>query len=404
MTHVVQREQPSYGSSDLAMVTLKRDVKLNTLASKNITDATIIKAAWTVVLAQLSGRSDIVFGNLISGRNADISGVESIVGPCLNIIPVRIKLEPKWTGLDLLRRIQNQQVVGMPFESLGFREIVQHCTDWPEWTYFSSIVQHQNIAQDIPFKLDRVRYKLGFLGAPDALADLTIVSTPKGKDMVEIALGYADDGSFPQSFAEQALDMIITVAQGLSNNPGTFLTSQSAGNTDLQLPQIPEDTQTMSGLPVADVLRRVRKRDILDMADTLTRAWRLVLPTGKQNDSIVNLDSSFHELGGDLISLASLAAFLEGEGYNIRLEDLIKRPTLGEQIALLSTRKAEDENLHIVRTSMSAESEQSVQQAQKTFSESPKENAIKPERRKVDRRFWKRSLAFTSRNGSRRAR
>ena len=386
------------------MITLKRDVNLKPLASKNITHATILKAAWTLVLAQLSGRSDIVFGNLISGRNADVDGVESIVGPCLNIIPVRITLEPKWTGLDLLRRIQHQQVAGMPFESLGFREIVQHCTDWPEWTYFSSIVQHQNIVQDMPFKLDRVKYKLGFLGAPDTLADLTIVSTPREKDMVEIALGYTDDGSIPQSFAERVLDLMTTVVQGLSNNPGAMLPSQSTGVTDSQLPQIPEDTQSIGGSPVADMLRRLRKRDVLDMADTLTRAWRMVLPTGKQNDSIVNLDSSFHELGGDLISLASLAAFLDGEGYSVRLEDLMKRPTLGEQIALLSARKTESDNPPISTTTSLTELEHRLQHTEKGPIVRPEEQAMQTEPRTTEGSVWKRSIAFTRRIRSSRAR
>ena len=66
-----------------------------------------------------------------------------------------------------------------------------------------------------------------------------------------------------------------------------------------------------------------------------------MLPASKQqhNSPALNLYSSFYELGGDLIGLASLTAFLEGEGFEVRLEDMIKRPTLGEQVALLSMRK-----------------------------------------------------------------
>jgi hypothetical protein len=33
----------------------------------------------------------------------------------------------------------------MPFESLGFREIIKQCTDWPDWTYFTTSVFHQNV-------------------------------------------------------------------------------------------------------------------------------------------------------------------------------------------------------------------------------------------------------------------
>lgn len=50
-------------------------------------------------------------------------------------------------------------------------------------------------------------------------------------------------------------------------------------------------------------------------------------------------------MGGDIISLASLTAYLGGEGYNVSLEELIARPTMGEQIALLSLRMTSPEPL-----------------------------------------------------------
>ncbi len=400
MTSIVHREQPSYGASDLNMITLKRSVKLQTPTSKNITQASILKAAWILVLSQLSGLSDVVFGNLISGRNATVEGVESIVGPCLNIIPVRIRLEPKWTGLDLLRKIQNQQVASMPFESLGFREIVQHCTDWPEWTYFSSIVQHQNIAQDTPFKLDKVKYKIGFLGAPDTLADLTIVSTPKDNDNVEICLGYSDDGTISQTFAEKALDMMTFFAEGLASSPSAQIPSQSGVCDAALLPQIREDTQSPAGPHIADMLRGLKKREVFDMADMLTRAWRMILPSGKQDSSIVNLDSSFHDLGGDLISLASLAAFLEGEGYDVTLEDLMKRPTLGEQIALLSARAASSEG----PSSSSTPPPGSISDVRGSRDDAggPQQRVMEPVRTKSG--VWAKSVSLAKKMKARRAR
>lgn len=357
MTSVVHREQPKYGASDLKSKTLKRNIKLPALTTRNITTATILKAAWTSALAQLSGRSDIVFGNLISGRNVAVDGVESIVGPCLNIVPVRITLDPSWTALDLLRRVQNQQVASMPYESLGFREIVQHCTDWPEWTYFPTMVQHQNfLAQDAStLTLDRTRYKIGCLGAQDTLADITVVSTPKGADDVEVCMGFVDDGSIVPAFVETALDLLCSLAQTFALNPNLRLPSVIVSNSSGT--RMEPLTHQHSDVPKADsprlepMLRGLKKRDVSDLADMLTRAWRMVLPaTAKQHQATtssssssasapLNLYSSFYELGGDLIGLASLTAFLEGEGFDVKLEDMIKRPTLGEQVALLSARR-----------------------------------------------------------------
>ena len=345
MTSVLQREQPKYNLSGQASSTVKKTIKLPALNSKNVTPATIFKAAWALTLAQLTGKSDIVFGNLISGRNAAVYGVEDIVGPCVNIVPVRIALGSKATALDLLRMIQSQQVAAMPHESLGFQEIIQQCTDWPEWTYFSSVVQHQNISQEMPLRLDGRQYKVGSVGTGDNLSDFTLLSTPMEGGTVEVALAVCGDGTIPAPLAEKALDMTCSFAETLARRPGDPLPSflnnpnrkPAAQLHDLVQP--PEQERPSSPSLTAN-LSGLRKREIYDMVDILRRSWRVVLPKGRQlSSSDINPDTSFYALGGNIIAMGALYASLHDEGYtDFRLEDLIARGTMGEQIALLSSR------------------------------------------------------------------
>ncbi|KAK1914240.1 hypothetical protein P3342_007486 [Pyrenophora teres f. teres] len=56
--------------------------------------ASLISSAWALVLAHITGEQDIVFGHLVAGRNSDIPEVAEIVGPCLNVIPVRTLVYP----------------------------------------------------------------------------------------------------------------------------------------------------------------------------------------------------------------------------------------------------------------------------------------------------------------------
>ena len=344
MTSVAQRDQPKYNVSEQASFIMKKTIKLPALNSKNVTPATIFKAAWALTLAQLTGKSDIVFGNLISGRNAAVYGVEDIVGPCLNIIPVRIALGSKATALDLLRMIQSQQVASMPHESLGFREIIQQCTDWPEWTYFSSVVQHQNISQEMPLRLDGRQYKVGSFGTGDNLSDFTLLSTPQEGGTVEVALGVCGDGTIPASLVERALDMTCSFAETLVRSPGDTLPSflndpNRKGVAQIQDPVQPSEQERPTAPSLTANLRGIRKRDLYEMVDILRRSWRVVLPKERQlSSSKIHPDTSFYALGGDIIAMGALCACLLDEGYTgIRLEDLIKRSTMGEQIALLSS-------------------------------------------------------------------
>ncbi|KAL4815802.1 hypothetical protein BDW67DRAFT_185521 [Aspergillus spinulosporus] len=70
--------------------------------------ASICQLAWTLVLASQIGSQNISFGNLSSGRDAPIPGVEELVGPIINMLVCHTQLD--WTAKvsDTARRLQSQ--------------------------------------------------------------------------------------------------------------------------------------------------------------------------------------------------------------------------------------------------------------------------------------------------------
>ncbi len=56
--------------------------------SRAVTMATIVQFAWAVVVGNLLGSDRVVFGSTVSGRPADLPGVESMIGLFINTIPV----------------------------------------------------------------------------------------------------------------------------------------------------------------------------------------------------------------------------------------------------------------------------------------------------------------------------
>lgn len=88
---------------------LTRDIML--LASKNnLTISTILKSVWGTVLQNYNYTDDVVFGEVVSGRNTDELDVESVVGLCINTIPVRVKTTRTMTVLELLQKMQRQSI------------------------------------------------------------------------------------------------------------------------------------------------------------------------------------------------------------------------------------------------------------------------------------------------------
>ncbi|EFY88504.1 nonribosomal peptide synthase, putative [Metarhizium acridum CQMa 102] len=114
----------------------------------NITPATLASAAWALLLSRLTGRGDVVYGHLVAGRNSEIGGIDKTVGCCLNFIPVRVTFPSTQTPTELLLAVQEQFLAVGEADSLGYREIIENCTDWPPGSTFESTIQHQNIDEN----------------------------------------------------------------------------------------------------------------------------------------------------------------------------------------------------------------------------------------------------------------
>ncbi|KAM0438114.1 hypothetical protein ACHAQK_006845 [Fusarium lateritium] len=200
---------------------LRKVVATPSLAAYNITTATVVKAAWSTVLAKATGKRDVVFGHVISGRNLrHVPGIEAVVGPCLNIVPVRVLYQASWTVLDILRHIQNQQVDNMPYESLGFREIIRNCTDWNDdgAMGFSTIVQHQSMTQTDSLFIGGNRYNVGVIASQEDTADFSVVTTPQDSNSIEVCFLYSKGGRVGMDFAEQLFDALCDTIMDFSKN------------------------------------------------------------------------------------------------------------------------------------------------------------------------------------------
>ena len=62
------------------------------------------EAAVGIMLQKYSGSNDVVFGKVVSGRNAPINGIEEMVGLFINTIPVRVTVEKETTVGELIKK------------------------------------------------------------------------------------------------------------------------------------------------------------------------------------------------------------------------------------------------------------------------------------------------------------
>ncbi|MEU4248902.1 non-ribosomal peptide synthase/polyketide synthase [Amycolatopsis sp. NPDC026612] len=68
-----------------------------------LTVNTVVQGGWALLLAMLSGDRDVLFGTTVSGRPADLAGVETMIGLFINTIPTRVRVDgtqpvARWLG------------------------------------------------------------------------------------------------------------------------------------------------------------------------------------------------------------------------------------------------------------------------------------------------------------------
>ena len=150
---------------------------------------TIFQGAWAILLSRYSSESDVLFGTTVSGRPADLPGVETMVGMFINTLPTRIQVHPDEEILPWLKKNQSRQLALREFEYTPLVEI-QAWSDIPkDRALFDTIVVFENYPVDgstfqngnHSLHIDSVRYfeqsnyPLSFLVEPGKQSQLYII-------------------------------------------------------------------------------------------------------------------------------------------------------------------------------------------------------------------------------------
>ena len=111
---------------------------------RNLTLNTLFQAAWSLVLSRLARTDDVVFGAVVSGRPADLTGVEHLLGLFINTIPVRVRLGGDLPVLEWLRAIEIAQREAEPFQYCSLADLHAWAGLTPPARMFDSVLVFEN--------------------------------------------------------------------------------------------------------------------------------------------------------------------------------------------------------------------------------------------------------------------
>jgi amino acid adenylation domain-containing protein/non-ribosomal peptide synthase protein (TIGR01720 family) len=108
-----------------------------------VTVSVIVQSAWAYALARYYAVDDIVFGLADSGRSSGVDDSERMVGPLLNVLPVRARVNESTTGEELIASLFSQLRDGAKFTFASLAEI-KAAVRPGQYTLFETIVAFEN--------------------------------------------------------------------------------------------------------------------------------------------------------------------------------------------------------------------------------------------------------------------
>nr|WP_083858705.1 non-ribosomal peptide synthetase [Paenibacillus sp. OSY-SE] len=111
-----------------------------------VTLNTLLQAAWGIILQKYNGTRDTVFGSVVSGRPAEIPGIEAMIGLFINTIPVRVSCEAKTSFAEVMGRLQEQALESGKYDYYPLYEIQARCSQKQD--LISQIMVFENYPMD----------------------------------------------------------------------------------------------------------------------------------------------------------------------------------------------------------------------------------------------------------------
>ncbi|NET44012.1 non-ribosomal peptide synthetase [Okeania sp. SIO2B3] len=144
----LSQQSSSYKEQKLSLGTTTTQL-LQSLARQNrLTMATLVQGAWALLLSRYSNTSDVLFGLTVSGRPANLVGVENMVGMFINTLPLRVQVPAQTKLIAWLQQLNQKQLELQEYSYTPLVEI-QRLSDIPAGVaLFDSILAFENYPID----------------------------------------------------------------------------------------------------------------------------------------------------------------------------------------------------------------------------------------------------------------
>src|ERR1043166_2897463 len=162
---------------------------------QQLTLNTIVQGAWAVLLSRYSGERQVVLGVTVSGRPAELRGVERMVGLFINSLPLVVQVQEQQRVSEWLRELQQQVVEMRQYEHTPLVELQK----WSELPAGTPLFENLMVFENYPLEHGRGkkangrverndRVRVGRLNSKESTNyPLTLLVAPRGGVLLELS-------------------------------------------------------------------------------------------------------------------------------------------------------------------------------------------------------------------------
>ncbi|WWL80032.1 amino acid adenylation domain-containing protein [Bacillus altitudinis] len=182
---------------------------------QNATLSSALQSAWSILLSRYQRSNDVLFGTVVSGRPADLAGVDRMVGLFINVIPRRIQLTDQMTFRSLLSETQQQSLAAEPHQYIPIYDIQAKAGQ-------QQLIDHIVVFENVPAaKKDEQESLLGFTVEDmnvyeKSNYDLNLLASPGEQLQLKLAF---NQRAFDPAFVHKLKDQLTLLIKGAIKHP-----------------------------------------------------------------------------------------------------------------------------------------------------------------------------------------
>ena len=292
--------------------TLPTDVaSLQTFCIRHgVTPLSVFQAALAKVMGSCQAAQDVCFGNVVSGRSVPMDGIERLVAPCFNTVPIRVDLSTTKTHANLIQRLHQQNTKILGFQLTPLRRL-QALSQKPHLRLFDALLLVQPPTRPLDASIWTVTRDQGSMGIP-----LVVEIVPE-ESSYRLTLHHMP----PQVSSELAEALSHAFTAAVSD----IVTYTSSAVMDYAVfDQYSIANRLEADLADSDDVAEDHESEAVVWSAEETQVRQVFAALTRVEIDRIRKNTSMYQLGLDSLNAAQVAARLRARGLRVDATDVIE--------------------------------------------------------------------------------